>query len=120
MKERKNNAGVDALQARFDRLKQRLLRLNPVLLGTITQRRISRDDPERPGKQKTYGPYYQWTFKQEGKTVTVNLSENQAAPYQKAIEENRLLEQILSELRALSLKILEDSTEGVKKRNQSK
>jgi len=116
MKTRKNDPDAKKLQARFDRLKKRLLRLNPVLLGTITERRIERDDPKQPGEKKTYGPYFQWTFKRAGKTVTVNLTKGQAEAYGRAIRENRVLENLVAELRTLSLQILESSTESVTKR----
>jgi hypothetical protein len=118
MKTRNHDADVKKSEVRFDRLKRRLLRLEPCLLGTITERRIERNDPDKPGEKKTYGPYFQWTFKREGKTVTVNLSESQAVAYRRAIDENRVLEEIVAELRVQSLEILEKSTEGVKKRNR--
>lgn len=87
-----------------------------VLQGTITERTIVRDDPKRPEGKRDYGPYYQWTWKKKGKTVTVNLTKDQSNVYQKAIDNHRKLEAILDELRSLSLAILEATTEGVKKR----
>ena len=71
---------------------------------------------QKPGKQKKYGPYYQWTRKRRGKTVTVNLTASQAKVYQRAIDNHRKMEKIMQEMRALSLQICENSTEGVKKR----
>jgi hypothetical protein len=112
----RNPKPADARDARRARLLARLARLGPVLQGTITPRTILRDDPQAPGKQKEYGPYYQWTWKRNGKTVTVNLSASQAKLYQKAIHEHRKLEAMLEELRALSLKTLEATTQGVPKR----
>jgi hypothetical protein len=63
-----------------------------------------------------YGPYYQWTWKQKGKTVTVNLTPSQAQAYREAIGNNQALEETLSEMRSLSLHVLEATTPGVKKR----
>ena len=111
---------TDALNARRARVLQRMAKLGPVLQGTITPRTILREDPQAPGKQKEYGPYYQWIWKRDGKTVTVNLSPGQAKVYQKAIDEHRKLEALLDELRALSLKTLETTTEGVQKRNRNR
>ncbi len=107
---------VETMRKRYQRLVDRLGRLGPVLQGTITERTILREAPKAPGQQKSYGPYYQWTWKKKGKTVTVNLSKGQTRVYQKAIENHRELEAILDEMRALSLAILEATTEGVKKR----
>jgi hypothetical protein len=107
---------VERMKTRYRRLAERLGRLDLVLQGTITERTIVRDDPIRPGGKRDYGPYYQWTWKKKGKTVTVNLTKDQSNVYQKAIDNHRKLEAILDELRSLSLAILEATTEGVKKR----
>ncbi len=104
------------MQRRYARLTSRLSKLGFVLQGTITERTIVRADPQAPGKEKTYGPYYQWTFKRTGKTVTVNLTASQAKTYQRAIDNHRRMEKIFEEMRTLSLKILEAKTQGVRKR----
>lgn len=105
-----------AMKKRYARLTAQLGKLGPILQGTISERNIVREDPQRPGKEKTYGPYYQWTWKKSGKTVTVNLSASQAKAFQKAIDNHRKLEDILKEMRDLSLRILDNETVGVRKR----
>jgi hypothetical protein len=65
---------------------------------------------------KSFGPYYQWTFKEAGKTVTVNLTAEQAESFGQAIARHRMLEETIAEMRALSRKILEATTPGVKRR----
>lgn len=113
---KKENGKIDGMKKRYARLAARLAKLGPVLQGTITERTILRDDPGKPGKQKAYGPYYQWTMKRDGKTVTVNLSASQNKSYQKAIDNHRTLEKTTQEMRQLSLEILECTTQGVTKR----
>jgi len=108
------------MERRYARLTARLAQIGPVLQGNITQRTIVRPDPDAPGKERTYGPYYQWTFKRQAKTVTVNLSTSQAKAYQRAIDKNRELEETLAQLRALSLEILEAKTKGVNKRKSKR
>jgi hypothetical protein len=108
------------LRRRYDRLAVRLGNIGLVLQGTITRRTIEREDPDAPGRQKTYGPYYQWTRKQRGKTVTVNLTASQAKVYQRAIDNHRKMEDILQKMRILSLQICEATTQGVQKRKSSK
>jgi len=102
------------------KLKSKLMQTGLIAQGTITERRIERRR-RRGGRTKSnaeYGPYYQWTFKRKGKTVTVNLSGRQEKTFRKAIDENRNVENIISEMRDLSLEILNLKTEGVKKRKR--
>jgi hypothetical protein len=116
----KKEKSLKSMQQRYTLLATRLGKLGLILQGTITKRTIVREDPHNPEKEKTYGPYYQWTRKQHGKTVTVNLTASQAKTYQKAIDNHRSMEKIINEMRALSLKICEATTEGVKKRKARK
>jgi uncharacterized iron-regulated protein len=116
----KKDAETAQMKRRYARLAARLAKLGPVLQGTITERTVRRDDPRRPGEKKAYGPYYQWTFKRNGKTVTVNLSRSQAKVYQRAINNQRKLEETTQEMRELSLQILESTTTGVVKRKAKK
>lgn len=104
------------LRKRHQKLKRSLLALGPTIQGTILQRVIERPDPQCPQQTKTYGPYYQWTRKLQGRTVIQNLSPSQAKAFQRAIRENQTLEKTLDQIRAISLKVLELTTEGVKKR----
>jgi len=116
----KRKKSLHSLYARYEELKTRILDLDLVLVGTITKRFDSRERRTTPGKKKRYGPYYQWTFKQKGKTVTVNLSPEQATQYGKAINNQRKLEKILIEMRKLSRTILEESVAGVRRRKTQK
>jgi hypothetical protein len=114
------DTSMKELLKRYDRLKTRLAKVGLILQGTITERTIVGEDPQRPARKKTYGPYYQWTWKYKGKTKTVNLSASQVKTYQKAIENHRMVEETLREMREISLKICEATTEGVRKRKSKK
>lgn len=117
MDEQKKNRGrLAQLKRRYAQLTRRLSKLGPVLQGTITERAIERPDPHNPKRTRTYGPYYQWTFKRAGKTVTVNLTRQQAKRYQTAINNQRTFEQIADQMRELSLQILDATTKSVPKR----
>lgn len=107
---------IAALRRRYARLAARVGRVGFVLQGTITERTIERPARAGPHRRKDYGPYYQWTWKQEGKTVTVNLSASQARVFQRAIDNHRKLTALVGEMRTLSRQILEATTVGVKKR----
>ena len=103
---------VAELKRRHRALARRLARTGLILQGTITPRTLVRPDPQAPARSKTYGPYYQWTFKRAGKTVTVNLSAAQAKVFQKAINQHREMEKIIGEMRRLSLGICESTSQG--------
>ena len=109
---------VDRLRGRYARLANRLGKARLLLQGTITQRSLVRPTASTPKKKKRYGPYYQWTWKRQGKTVTVNLTATQAKAYQRAIDNHRKLERRLGEMRALSLQILQATTVAVKRRQR--
>jgi uncharacterized iron-regulated protein len=115
----KNSTAVLTLQKRYQRLQEELAQVGLIALGTITPRLIIKSDPEDKTKRKTYGPYYQWTYKQQGKTVTVNLTRSQTREFQKAINNQRKLERIVAKMLALSKTILQSTTEGVAKRMRS-
>jgi hypothetical protein len=110
--------GAARLRRRHAQLAARLAKVGVVAQGTITERVIEREDPEHPRRMKRYGPYYQWTWKRQGKTVTVNLTAAQAKAYQKAIDEHRKMETLIEALRAVSLQILEVTTPSVAKRKR--
>ena len=112
----KTEQSLSLLQRRHRALAARLGRLGPVLQGTLLVRTVRRQDPAAPGRTKAYGPYYQWTWKHEGKTVTVNLSASQAMAYQQAIANHREAERLLRQMREISLQILEATTVAVKRR----
>jgi hypothetical protein len=108
------------LKKRYERLAARLANLGPIVQGTITERTITKEDPQHPGQPKTIGPYYQWTFKRNAKTVTVNLSASQRKPFQKAIDNNQKLETLLTQMREISRQMLDATTQGVQKRKRRK
>jgi len=105
------------LQRRHERLKRSFLKRGPILQGSILRRIIQRPDPAHPQRTKDYGPYYQWTRKVDGHTVIQNLTVTQAKAFERAIGENRKLENTLDEMRAISLTLLELTTKGVPRRS---
>ena len=78
MKKEKQDASLIRLRKRHARLASALGETGLILQGTITERTMVRPLRSDPARKKRYGPYYQWTRKREGKTVTVNLTAAQA------------------------------------------
>ena len=109
---------LSGLRRRYERLAARLADPGLVLQGTISVVRPRRAASAERERARVYGPYYQWTWKQAGKTVTVNLSAGQRRAFARAIANHRRLEQTLAALRDVSRRILELTTEGVPKRKR--
>src|ERR1039458_3449781 len=59
-------------------------------------------DPPQP-----HGPYYQWTAKNNGKTVTRRLTENEAQLYQEWIANDRRLRHLIQQMRQIAAKAAE-------------
>jgi hypothetical protein len=109
-------AKLDGLIRRFNKQLDELLPEGYVLQGSVVKRYLQR--PLRSGS-KAYGPYYLWTRKISNKTVTHALSADQAKIIQQAIRTNRLLEQRIAKLRALSEQIIFAITTCVARRKRT-
>jgi len=107
---------LSKLYGKYEKLKSQLAGLGLMAQGTIRPRHITQPDPSDRRRHKVYGPYFQWTMKKHGRTVTVNLTRHQAQAFRRAIANQRKLENILQQMRELSLEILNLSTRGVTKR----
>lgn len=116
--EKKKN--ILLLEKEYEKVKSEIKNMGFILKGTITRRVIIREDKRNPGGQRKFGPYYQWTWKKEKKTVTVNLTKSQSQEYTKAIKNHRKMEKSVEKMERLSLQILEKTTEGVEKRKNRK
>lgn len=64
---------------------------------------------------KLHGPYYEWTRKVSGKTVSVRLSEQQAGLLGQWIANARHLDQIVAEIERVSLRLTEPLLQGAAK-----
>ena len=95
---------IAALQARYDQLKAEIATLGWISQGSVTPN----------------GAAWRWTRKVKAKTVTVALSEPQAELFTSAIADHRRLENIITEMRVLSQKILLESVPGPRRRNTPK
>lgn len=93
------------LQQRYRELAIALSRIGLVSAGSLRCRftRCSaagcgcNKEPSQP-----HGPYWQWTAKVNGKTVTRRLSAEQAALYQEWIDNDRRLRALVDEMRQVS------------------
>lgn len=91
----------------YEALKKKVLALGYVRPGSLLKRfmpcgkagcRCMADPPE------LHGPYYQWTYKRLGKTITVRLNPAQAELCREWVRDHRDLRRIVSKMRRLSLR----------------
>jgi hypothetical protein len=106
-------ATIQALQARYEKYTHSLTDIGLICQGSVIKRN---DVRQRGAKTKTYGPYYLWTRKLRGKTLSIALSQQQYSALKEAIANENKLNKTLAEMRALAEEIIFANTPGVKKR----
>ena len=100
-----SEAAAQRLQERYHHLKTQLLELGWIAQGSVM--------PQPPRA-------WRLTRKVHAKTISVALSQQQAALFKQAIANQRKLETILRQMRELSKQVLLKSVPGVKKRRRPK
>ncbi|MDQ6726565.1 MAG: hypothetical protein M3066_10430 [Actinomycetota bacterium] len=94
-------------QARYAQLASQLADIGLIAAGSVTHRYTRcasvgcrcNAEPPRP-----HGPYYQWTAKVNGKTVTRRLTPDEARLYQDWIANDRQLRAIITKMRQVAAK----------------
>jgi len=90
---------------RFRQAQQELLRLDYFFKGTVLKRMMKCGQSQcacHRDPAKRHGPYFEWTYKANGKTVNVKLSPHAAPLYQAATKQHRRLKAILARMERLS------------------
>lgn len=93
-------------QRRLAEILGELASLGFCLPGSVAERQIRCPNPGchcHADPPKLHGPYIAWTRKVARKTLTRNLTPEQARRYRPWLQNNRRLRQLTSELHALSL-----------------
>ena len=107
---RSTQARLAAYQRSYRALAARIAEIGYIAAGSITCRHTRcgtagcrcHADPPQP-----HGPYWQWTAKINGKTVTRRLSQSEAAIYQQWIDNDRHLRTLIDEMRQVAAKATE-------------
>jgi hypothetical protein len=102
-------ASLDAYAQRFGELKREIAQLDYFSKGTVLARMVKCGKPQcacRSNSSKRHGPYYEWTYKAEGKTVNVRLSPEAAPIYAAAARQYRKLKSTLLRMEKLSRQAL--------------
>lgn len=91
--------------SRFRQARQDLLQLGYFLKGTVLKRMMKCGHPHcacQRDVSRRHGPYFEWTYKVNGKTVNVKLSPQAAPLYQAATQQHRKLKAALARMERLS------------------
>jgi type II secretory pathway component PulJ len=92
-------------EQRFGQARQELLQLDYFLKGTVLKRMMKCGRPQcacHRDPVKRHGPYFEWTYKINGKTVNVKLSPQAAPLYLAATKQHRKLKAVLTRMERLS------------------
>ena len=106
--------------SRYRELVAQLADVGYIAAGSITRRHTRcgnlkcrcHGDPPR-----MHGPYWQWTAKIEGKTVTRRLSQSEAELYQEWIANDRQLRAIITQMRQVAAKATKLTMKEVKNKS---
>jgi hypothetical protein len=107
---RSTAARLAAYERSYRQLADRIADIGYIAAGSITQRYTRcgtascrcHADPPQP-----HGPYWQWTAKVDGKTVTRRLNEPEARLYQRWIDNDRQLRSLIDRMRQVAVKATE-------------
>ena len=95
---------IAVLKKRFEHCKTQILALDWMTQGSLSQ------SPQGN---------WRWTRKVKAKTVTVALSDQQAELFRRAIDDQRKLEKLIDQMRAISQQVLLNSVEGPARRKRT-
>ena len=103
----------------YRKLASQLADVGYITAGSITRRHTRCGTPScrcHADPPQLHGPYWQWTAKVNGKTVTRRLNETKAELYQEWIANDRQLHAIITQMRQVAAK----ATELIMKETQNK
>jgi len=104
----KNVSPTRSQQDRAARIAAELASLGLALPGTLIQRHVRCGKPGcrcHASPPALHGPYWQWTRKLDGKTVTRLVPDDQLDDYRQWLDNHRRLRALVAELEALTLAI---------------
>lgn len=104
---RSTQARLQDYRQRYQELARKVAEIGFISAGSITHRHTRCGSPGchcHADPPQLHGPYYQWTAKINGKTVTRRLNEQQAQLYTEWIGNDRELRALLTQMRQIATK----------------
>jgi hypothetical protein len=117
-----SSSPADRQAQRFAQLRQQLQELSYFCKGTVLERRMKCGQPNcacHKDDSKRHGPYWEWTYKAQGKTVNVKLTPEAGPLYRTASREYRRLKSLLTRLERVSRTALAVQAKESKARSPS-
>jgi hypothetical protein len=93
-------------EAQLEALKRDILTLGFVRPGSLVRRFMPCGNPScrcMAQPRHLHGPYFQWSYKQKGKTKTLRLSQSQARLCEAWIRNHKKLRRVVRQMERLSL-----------------
>lgn len=109
------STAADRHAARFHKLKAELAQIGYFSKGTVLARMMKCGKPQcacRTEPSKRHGPYYEWTYKAEGKTVNIRLAKEAVPAFKAAARQYRRLKAMLTRLEKVSRQALAKLTKA--------
>ena len=100
------------LENKYKQLQKELSQIGYICNGSIMSLYRKCGKPKCGCKENPeikHGPYYIWTRKEKGKTITRSLSEERFHQCQQCIENYKKMERIIEEMKKISIQIFEQS-----------
>ena len=100
---------LDRYSRRFRDLKREFQQLEYFCKGTLLKRMMKCGKPQcacRHDPAKRHGPYFEWTYKAQSKTVNVKLTRDVMPLFRAASHQYRKLRSLLNRLETLSQTVL--------------
>ena len=94
----------------YEALKRKVAEVDVIRRGSLVRRLVACGKPNcrcQATPPQLHGPYYQWTRKVRGKTVTVRVSKPEAMLLSEWIANGRRLDKIVANLERVALRITE-------------
>ena len=107
---RTNTPNLTTLQAELDRLKDQIAAVGFICPGSVVRRYMPCGKPGcrcQADPPKLHGPYWQYSHKVDGKTITRRLTPHQARQYQQWIANRRQIDQLLTQMQQVSAQAAE-------------
>jgi len=99
---------LQGYERQYEHLKEQLRAVGYVLQGSVLERWMECGKPScrcHDDPASRHGPYWQWSWKKRGKTLSVYLTPEKASLCRKWIENHRRMDRIFKQMRELSLRI---------------
>jgi len=105
---------------RYEALKSTVAEIGLIRRGTLLRRSMPCGKPGcrcQAAPPQLHGPYFQWTRKVRGKTVTVRVQPEEAELLREWIENGRRLNRIVGEMERVSDRLTERALRAVRSRD---